>query len=663
MARGLTDAGAEPGAAPPADQAAAASAPPPAGADADAEGHAARTWRERLASPTAAVVVTLLPFGVGIVVLLLVVGGDYHPVHDLAQIELRIRDVGHHEVLLGPYSREGWYHPGPAMFYLLAVPYRLAGGASVGMNVGTLLINGAAVAGMALIARRRGGTPLLLITLVACGLLVRSLGPDFVHDPWNPSLPVLSFGLVLFLSWAMTCGEVWALPVGVAVASFVVQTHIGYLALAFPLVAWGAAWLAALAVRRPDQVPRRRLVRAGLLTVGVAAVLWAPAVIQQLTTEPGNLGEAFEYFRLTDEPAHTLADGWRVLAAQFTPTPEWITGNRVLTISGEPTALYGAAPLPLLLVPLLVAVVVLWRRGPSDARRLVLTLGLALGLGLLAVANTTGLAFMYRLRWVEVLAMTAGVLTAWAGWLRLDDRLRGPAPVPSPAEGAVPDGPSPPTPRTAGPAGVGRVHRVERRLGVAAAAVIVVLAAVNTVSAARAGTPQEHDSAAMAELLPEVEAALPGGDGAVLIRPTSFGSMLFVPALLLGLERDGVDARIDPMSAAVGEHRLYRGEPLRTQLAIFVDEDIPPRLDDPALDLVAEWGEPPAPDPDDPVNAYEAAFPTGDIDVLENLARTTLDRAGELEVPFTIRAVAVFSVRPDQEIGPPPDPAATAPAG
>jgi hypothetical protein len=79
---------------------------------------------------------------------------------------------------------------------------------------------------------------------------------------------------------------------------------------------------------------------------------------------------------------------------------------------------------------------------------------------------------------------------------------------------------------------------------------------------------------------------------------------------------------------------------------------------------VAQWGEPPpAPDPDDPVTAFEQAFPTGDIDRLEDLARATLDRAGELEAPYTIRAVAVFSVRPDQAPGPSPDPAATAPGG
>jgi hypothetical protein len=614
MVRALTDTAAEPGldegggdgseADTPASSADSSATPPPTG------------WRRWLGASWLPTAVTLLPFAVGIVVLVAVVGGDYHPAHDIAQIELRVRDIGHHEVSLGPYSRDGWYHPGPAMFYLLAVPYRmLGGGSSVGLGVGALLINGGAVAGMAVVARRRGGTPLLLITLACCGLLIRSLGHDFLRDPWNPSLPVLAFGLVLFLSWAMTCGDVWALPIGAAVASFVVQTHIGYLALALPLVVWGAVWLVVLAVRRPEVVARRRLALSGLVTVGVLAALWALPIIQQITNEPGNLGEAWEYFRLTDERAHTLADGWRVLAAQFTLSPEWLVGNKVQTISGEPTAMYGSAPVPLLLAPVVLAVVVLWRRGLSEARRLTLTLGLALVLGVAAVARTNGLAFVYRLRWVEVVAMVAGVVVLWAAWEWGRPRLA-----------AV----------------------VQQRVGIAAAGLVAVLAVVNVVGAAGAGTPQERESSAMVEVIPEVEAALPAKEGVVLIRPSSFGSMLFVPALLLGLERDDIPARIDPISAAVGDHRLYRGGPLRAELIVVVDEDITDRLDDPALQLIAQWGEPPEADDSDPVNAYEDAFAAGDTAVLEDFALDTLDESADLRAPFTTESVAVFLV-PDTQ--------------
>ncbi|MFP5487294.1 MAG: hypothetical protein ACLGHQ_03180 [Acidimicrobiia bacterium] len=49
---------------------------------------------------------------------------------DIALIELRIRDVlSAHPPLTGAYSRYGWDHPGPAFFWLAALPYRLLGGA------------------------------------------------------------------------------------------------------------------------------------------------------------------------------------------------------------------------------------------------------------------------------------------------------------------------------------------------------------------------------------------------------------------------------------------------------------------------------------------------------------------------------------------------------
>ena len=162
---------------------------------------------------------TLAPLLVSAVALLVGVGRAYTAYGDQAVIEMHARDVGHHPVLIGLFSRDHWSHPGPALFYLLAVPYRLVAGASIGLPLGALAINGASIAGMALVAKRRQGTSLMIFTLVGCGLVMRALGANFLHDVWNPYIPVLPFGLLLFLTWAMTCGERWALPLAAGVAS------------------------------------------------------------------------------------------------------------------------------------------------------------------------------------------------------------------------------------------------------------------------------------------------------------------------------------------------------------------------------------------------------------------------------------------------------------
>ncbi len=172
--------------------------------------------------------------------------GNFHNLGDTAGIEMRTRDVGHHVVLLGLWSRSDWNHPGPALFYLLALPYRLAGSNPSGSQLGALLINGAAVLGMAVVARRRGGLALSVFTLLGCGILLHALKPAFWGDVWNPFMPVLPFGVLVLLCWSIACDDVWALPIAAGVASFCIQTHVGYAPLALPL--FGGAVL-VLAVR------------------------------------------------------------------------------------------------------------------------------------------------------------------------------------------------------------------------------------------------------------------------------------------------------------------------------------------------------------------------------------------------------------------------------
>ena len=58
----------------------------------------------------------MLPFVVSAVALLGSAGADYHPYQDHAIIEWRTRDLFDHVPLVGPYSRFGWFHPGPALF-------------------------------------------------------------------------------------------------------------------------------------------------------------------------------------------------------------------------------------------------------------------------------------------------------------------------------------------------------------------------------------------------------------------------------------------------------------------------------------------------------------------------------------------------------------------
>lgn len=239
------------------------------------------------------------------IALAVAVGGDYRPVGDNAIVEMTTRAVGEHWPLVGNHSRDGWHQPGPALLYVLALPYRLLGGTSIALPLGALAINGAPVVGMAVVARRRGGVPPMLITPLGCALVMRSLGPEQVRLPWHAWVTVLPYGLLVFLTWAMACGDRWALPVAVLVGSFVAQTHVGYVALALPLVAVGACWLVA--------AHRRDLGRLGapsLWALGVALVAWLPPVIDELTNHPGSATLLVRWFReggTNGDESHTLS--------------------------------------------------------------------------------------------------------------------------------------------------------------------------------------------------------------------------------------------------------------------------------------------------------------------------------------------------------------------
>jgi hypothetical protein len=503
----------------------------------------------------------LAPLAISAIALVVRVGGDYRPYADYAWTELQVRDVGRHEVLIGLYSRDGWSHPGPMLFYMLAPFYRLTGGASIGLGIGALAINGAAITGMAVVARRRAGTPLVVCTLLACALVLRTLGAQFAHDPWNLFVTVLPFGLMIFLTWAMSCGESWALPVGVVVTSFLAQTHVGYVVLAVPLLVWGTAglWLAARSDREPGR--RQGLLRSALVACGLGIVLWIPTVLDVLLHEGSNVRRIVDWFRHSDLAVHSLMDGSKVVLGQFGLPPEWLTSKRLAAGLGESAFLY-ASPPPVLLVPAALAAWTLWRRCRPDGPRLVLTLGLALLVSVGAVARTPGPVLDYRLRSTWMPAMVAFVVTAWAGWLVI----------------------------------AGRWARAERRwLMPGTLVALAALSALNTATIA-VDVPHEGGSAAVRSLTSQLGQVLAEDDdltrrdGAVVVTRPPGQADWITAALVLQLERQGIDARVPSTDAsAVGRHRVLTDGSVKARLVVVTDEAVAPAAAQPGRRLVAWW--------------------------------------------------------------------------
>ncbi len=523
--------------------------------EADTEGEGGDEAGERRLF-RAVLALTLLPLAVAAVVLFVSVRPGYLPTADHALIELQVRDVGHHEVLNGLYSREDWSHPGPMFFYLAAPVYRLFGSTPVAINLVALIVNGVAVAGMAFVARRLGGRGPMLATLVASALLMRTLGAEFVRDPWNVYVTVLPFGLMIFLTWAMLCRETWALPAGVVVTTYLAQTHVGFVLLATPLLLVGTIGLVVSAIRAGPGPDRPRLLRPGLLAVGLLALLWAPVVYDaRVNWREDNLGNLLRYFREAKAGVHSLADGWGVVAGQFALPPEWATNSLGQAFTGEDKHMY-THPLPLLLAVLVLAAVVLWRAAPAG-RRLVVTLVVALSLGILAVARTIGPAFYYRLRWVWIPPAVAFVVVGWAAWILVDRRW--------PERGA-------------------------RRMTAAAVVALVALATVNAVTAVTTQTTAEADGDVVTRLLPPLLDDLAGRHGTVVIADAFGTGSWYSRGIVLELERRGMDVEVPPVEIEpYSPHRVYRGGPLAGVYVVTRDGYIPHLMDDPNMRLVAQW--------------------------------------------------------------------------
>lgn len=268
-------------------------------------------WRSRHLLVAVLAVALILPLAVA------VIGfrqPTWAPVLDLAQTELRVRDVGTADTpLIGLPGRIGTgaeqgSHPGPMSFYALAPVYRLLGSSAFSLQVASLVVQGGAIVASLLIARRRGGRLLVLGVGAMLALLVTGFGVTALSEPWNPYLPVLWWVVVLLAAWSVLCGDIRMLPVAVAAGSFCAQTHVPYLVLC--LGAGGVAGVAAIVYfRRGDATTRRSIVRWSLVALGLGVVLWLPPTIDQLTRDPGNESILINHF--TNPPAGEQTVGVR----------------------------------------------------------------------------------------------------------------------------------------------------------------------------------------------------------------------------------------------------------------------------------------------------------------------------------------------------------------
>ncbi len=340
----------------------------------------------------------------------------WRPSGDWAVLTMRVEDVGRQTPLVGPYSRFGWNHPGPLMYWLLAIPYHLFGDKPEAILTAAATLNALTVAALSAVAWRRGKLPLVALTMGAIAILLHAMGPAMLRDPWNPFITLLPLALTVFLVWSVIEGDYWMWPALAFVASFELQSHIGYLPM---LVMLGLA-IVVIAWRRKsftDLLPNSPRQRWWVLGISLAVLVgcWLPVVVDQVAGT-GNLGAIAHYFlQPGDSPAgfgtalHVAADQLRF------PAAPWLGRSEVAGLDG---ALLGSGLLAFAL-PVLAMAASMWlalhRRAFVALRFQIVVVATAIG-GLIATARVIGPLFDWVVRWWWVIASLWWLSIAWALW-------------------------------------------------------------------------------------------------------------------------------------------------------------------------------------------------------------------------------------------------------
>ena len=450
----------------------------------------------------------------------------WYPAFDNALIWLRTSDVGTvHTPLLGPYSRFGWEHPGPALFYLLALPLRAMGMRSSAMLVAAFAVATVSAAACAVLVGRRAGARTAVVLCGALAVLVVGL-EQRVADPWNPHILVLPFALFVIAAWLWSAGDPWCAVVAVVSGSFVTQCHVG---IAIAVATVGAAAVGLRMAWPPAGT--RWANRQALFAVILGLLMWAPPAYQQLTSERGNLSAIAAFFSSADPPRLGWTEGLKVAASELVPWGSLI-GNQTKTLGG------GIEPSPpsLLIFPfglLLFALGHAWRGRDLLIGRLAVIALATLCATVYGYTQIRGVPHLYLVVWGRVVGMLCVALPVLV-LARRDGR------------GA---------PSAAGD------H------GLALAAAFTGLLGTLSYEAVSSELPDARKNAILSELAPAALRALPPGTTVRVVAP---GVPFTVAAegLAVILLQAGRDARLQPFQARVpGEHRCVKGTDVLTTLA------------------------------------------------------------------------------------------------
>ena len=370
-------------------------------------------WRTAMA-----LVMTLIALTPILIAIIQRWGVHYVPVADQSVLDLRIRDATHfgpNFPLSGPYSRFGWDHPGPLIYYLQAGFELLTSKAPWSIVVSNALLQGLAIIWIAFISYRNFGLRWLVAWLSVITLSYVATGPLILNQVWNPHVVFPFFCLFIVQAWVVALGRARYLVGFVVVGSLLVQTHVGYVVPVLGITAWAVVRLFVAARDRPREILRWQVwLPAGL----VLALLWVvPVVIEPLRSSRSNLVALLDFYLGHGSHAAGATLGaskaMGFLASEFRWVPPWLGGSDPLNaFSGQsmPASGWWLVIPAILMIAALVTTIATRARNYRILSELMIVVFV---IGLVTLAMVRGAPFPYLFYWRIIIGATCIIIPSF----------------------------------------------------------------------------------------------------------------------------------------------------------------------------------------------------------------------------------------------------------
>jgi hypothetical protein len=330
---------------------------------------------------------------------------------DAATLELGTWHAARGQQLLGPYSRFGWNHPGPAFFYLAAPMYELFNERGPALSLFAFCADFVSAVAIVFTAYRLNGRLFAVVVAVLLGVLELVALPFLLANEWNPVFPILPFVLFCLLAARIATGAAAQLPALAFIGSVIVQTHVAYALEVIALSVYAVA-------RRPRSgavEPRARWIMP--VTLGTVTICWALPVAETLMTPPGNLQRLLWFFWpiRTDFTPQAWSATFATIVRQMSAVP-WAVAQTITQRRLPEPGIFSAVLIAgAELLCLAAAVRHTQRNQDVGRRRLAEIVLLATSIAVLSVRAIRGDILLYLVSWCSVIGLlSVAVITASA---------------------------------------------------------------------------------------------------------------------------------------------------------------------------------------------------------------------------------------------------------